>query len=218
MISLLLDGLTSGTIELKPADVAGTNVINVPATTGTMVTTGDVGTVTKTMLAGSSEFGLPVGAVIHVAMTSAPSGYLKANGAAVSRTTYADLFAAIGTTFGSGDGSTTFNLPDLRGEFVRGWDDSRGVDSGRLLGSSQIGTLSGGDFDGLSTQTAGSVGPTNPNSGRTWTGLDNINPASYPNTYLATGIAGTVFYPSTTPQFFGATRPRNVSLLACIKF
>ena len=72
-----------------------------------------------------------------MATFTAPSGYLKCNGAAVSRTTYADLFAIIGTTHGSGDGSTTFNVPDLRGEFVRGWDDSRGVDSGRSFGSSQ---------------------------------------------------------------------------------
>ena len=72
-----------------------------------------------------------------MATTTAPSGYLKCNGAAVSRTTYADLFAIIGTTHGAGDGSSTFNVPDLRGEFVRGWDDSRGVDSGRSFGSSQ---------------------------------------------------------------------------------
>ena len=73
---------------------------------------------------------MPAGAVIFVAMDTAPSGYLKANGDAISRTTYADLFTAIGTTFGVGDGSTTFNLPDMRGEFARRWDDGRGVDSG----------------------------------------------------------------------------------------
>jgi phage-related tail fiber protein len=55
----------------------------------------------------------------------------------ISRTTYADLFAAIGTTFGVGDGSTTFGIPDLRGEFARGWDDARGVDTGRTFGSAQ---------------------------------------------------------------------------------
>ena len=77
------------------------------------------------------------GAVIGFAMSAAPSGWLKANGAAVSRTTYARLFTAIGTTWGAGDGSTTFNLPDLRGEFPRGWDDGRGVDSGRAFGSAQ---------------------------------------------------------------------------------
>lgn len=53
MSSLLLGGLTSGSIELKPADVAGTNVINVPATTGTMITSGDTGSVTNVMLAGA---------------------------------------------------------------------------------------------------------------------------------------------------------------------
>ena len=80
---------------------------------------------------------VPTGSVHMMATTTAPSGYLKCNGAAVSRTTYADLFATIGTTHGAGDGSSTFNVPDLRGEFVRGWDDSRGVDSGRSFGSSQ---------------------------------------------------------------------------------
>lgn len=79
----------------------------------------------------------PAGTVIYTARSTAPTGYLKANGAAVSRTTYSDLFSAIGTTYGSGDGSTTFNLPDLRGEFVRGVDDGRGVDTGRTLGSTQ---------------------------------------------------------------------------------
>ena len=66
-----------------------------------------------------------------------PVGWIPADGRALSRTTYAALFAAIGTTYGSGDGSTTFNVPDLRGEFLRGWDDGRGVDSGRALGSAQ---------------------------------------------------------------------------------
>jgi len=80
---------------------------------------------------------VPTGSVHMMATTTVPSGYLKCNGAAVSRTTYADLFAIVGTAHGAGDGSSTFNVPDLRGEFVRGWDDSRGVDSGRNFGSSQ---------------------------------------------------------------------------------
>ena len=80
---------------------------------------------------------VPTGSVHLMASTTVPGGYLKCNGAAVSRTTYADLFAEIGTAFGAGNGSSTFNLPDLRGEFVRGWDDSRGVDSGRNFGTAQ---------------------------------------------------------------------------------
>lgn len=87
--------------------------------------------------AGFSPSGIPAGQIIYVGFSSAPTGYLKANGAAVSRSVYASLFTAIGTTFGVGDGSTTFNVPDLRGEFIRGWDDSRGVDVSRAFGSAQ---------------------------------------------------------------------------------
>jgi phage-related tail fiber protein len=68
----------------------------------------------------------PAGAILYFA-----------NGAAVSRTTYAALFAAIGTTWGAGDGVSTFNLPDLRGAFMRAWDDSRGIDTGRVFASFQ---------------------------------------------------------------------------------
>jgi hypothetical protein len=66
-----------------------------------------------------------------------PFGWLVCNGAAVQRVRYRRLFDVIGTAFGAGDGSTTFNIPDLRGEFIRGWDAGRGVDTGRVLGSSQ---------------------------------------------------------------------------------
>lgn len=66
-----------------------------------------------------------------------PAGWLKANGAAVSRTTYARLFGVIGTGYGAGDGSTTFNLPDMRGLFPRAQDDGRGIDPGRGIGTYQ---------------------------------------------------------------------------------
>lgn len=81
------------------------------------------------------------GDIFYTAAETAPPFSLKANGAAVSRSAYAKLFARIGTRFGVGDGFTTFNLPDLRGEFLRGWDDGRGVDGGRELGSSQSGAI-----------------------------------------------------------------------------
>ena len=63
---------------------------------------------------------VPAGTVLPFGGSSAPDGFLLCNGAAVSRTTYAALFAVIGESFGVGDGSTTFNLPDLRGMFLRG--------------------------------------------------------------------------------------------------
>ena len=66
------------------------------------------------------QSGVPVGTIEYFATSTSPAGYLVANGAAVGRTTYPDLFAAIGTTFGEGDGSTTFNLPDLIDRFAQG--------------------------------------------------------------------------------------------------
>lgn len=95
----------------------------------------------------------PAGMVAHFARSTAPAGWLKASGAAVSRVAYADLFAAIGTTFGAGDGFTSFNLPDLRGEFIRGWDDARGVDGGRAFGSAQSGAIQSHTHTGSSADS-----------------------------------------------------------------
>lgn len=76
----------------------------------------------------------PPGAVIPYAGSSAPAGWLLCYGQAISRTTYAVLFTAISTTYGAGDGSTTFNLPDLRGRVVAGQDDMGGSSANRLTG------------------------------------------------------------------------------------
>lgn len=80
---------------------------------------------------------IPAGIIAMTAGRTAPPGWLKRNGAEVSRTAYADLFAAIGTTYGEGDGFTTFNLPDSRGLFDRNLDDGKGIDPGRGLGTLQ---------------------------------------------------------------------------------
>ncbi len=85
----------------------------------------------------ASTDAVPTGTVDAFAGSTAPTGYLLCDGSVISRTTYADLFSVIGTTYGTGDGSATFKLPDLRGEFIRGVDRGRGVDSGRALGSFQ---------------------------------------------------------------------------------
>jgi len=73
--------------------------------------------------------------------TSVPTGYLVLNGQAISRTTYSALYNLYGTKYGNGDGSTTFNLPDLRGLFVRGLDEGKGIDVGRAIGSVQQGAV-----------------------------------------------------------------------------
>ena len=98
--------------------------------------------------------GLPTGAVVPFAGASAPSGHLLCYGQAISRSTYSDLFTAIGTTYGVGDGSSTFNIPDLRGRAVAGQDDMGGSSANRL--TDQSGGVNGdvlGDTGGTETHT-----------------------------------------------------------------
>lgn len=86
-------------------------------------------------------FAVPVGTILDYAANSAPSGYLICNGDAISRTTYSALFAVIGTTYGVGNGTTTFNLPNTLGVFTRGFDSVGTTDSGRVFGSTQAGSF-----------------------------------------------------------------------------
>ncbi|MBX9753321.1 MAG: tail fiber protein [Pseudomonadaceae bacterium] len=162
---------------------------------------------------------VPPGTVANFARSTPPPGWLKANGAAVSRTSYSALFAAIGTTFGAGDGSTTFNLPDDRGHFTRSWDDGAGVDHARAFGSKQAGTFiasgSGPVGDGITTFAV------NPGAaGRNDLSLDAVALADYPNArYTNPGNSSTPNgVPTNTDMTYGAVRPRNIAYLSCIKY
>lgn len=153
----------------------------------------------------SAGSGQQAGEVCFFARDTAPSGFMKANGALVSRTTYSTLFAAIGTTFGAGDGSTTFALPDLRGEFLRGFDDGRGVDDARTFGSFQQGThITGDNGDTASVQGIAILNQAN---------VDPPDGAGRTVNFTLTGV-GTV----SISTHWGRVRPRNLALLACIKF
>ena len=161
-----------------------------------------------------------VGEVAFFARATPPSGWLKANGAAVSRTTYAALFAAIGTTFGAGDGRSTFNLPDLRGEFVRGLDDGRNIDGGRRLGTAQGDAIRNitGAFDTSKgswaqqfvdfAETSGAFDLIRGN--KQWTGDPNNGGNNLPT--------GFKFDASRVVPTANENRPRNIALLACIKY
>lgn len=155
-----------------------------------------------------------VGDVKYTLSSTPPPGWLKANGAAISRTTYATLFAAMGTVFGAGDGSTTFNLPDLRGEFIRGWDDGRGIDASRALGSSQLDAIQ--NITGnISAQVGGADIEGNGVFGGNRTG--NISKVGL-NTGVSGSTTGLKFDSSLVVRTATETRPRNVALLACIKY
>lgn len=156
----------------------------------------------------------PAGAVQAFARAAPPTGWLRCNGAAVSRTTYNKLFTAIGTTFGAGDGSTTFNLPDLRGEFIRGLDDGRGVDGGRLLGTKQKGSLVAFDPTVAASAVGGLHTTGTDASIRGDLGLDTPEGADYPAADVVTVAAASTFGVTAGA---GVTRPRNVALLYCIK-
>ena len=125
----------------------------------------------------------PIGTILPFGGSAIPNGFLLCNGAAVSRTTYAALFAVIGTSFGSGDGSTTFNIPDLRGEFLRGagTNSHSGQGDGGTVGQHQNATII-------------------PNSGFA-TNSNNIRVYGYASTNTVTSLATNfdkVLYPSTT--------------------
>lgn len=167
----------------------------------------------------SKSSDLKAGTTAFFAMSSAPSGWIKANGAAVSRTAYADLFAAIGTTFGAGDGSTTFNVPDLRGEFPRGLDDGRGIDSGRTIGTNQGGAFQSHSHSN-STTTHNGGGDLGPyplalNSGYPANGYGSMHHVISVNEGQR-NIPYGVFNIGNSGG--SETRPRNVALLACIKY
>jgi microcystin-dependent protein len=158
----------------------------------------------------------PPGMVMFFASSTLPAGWLKCNGAAVSRTVYPGLFTAISTTYGVGDGSTTFNLPELRGEFVRAWADGRSVDTGRSFATSQLDAtqrMVGGFGDGhvASVVTYSSSGFTNP--------FAAISSTSWRSSIQ--NVAGPLIVEldnSRAVRTATEDRPRNIALMACIKF
>lgn len=152
---------------------------------------------------------VPAGAVQAFAMGVAPAGWLKCYGQNVSRTVYASLFAAIGTTWGSGDGSTTFTLPEMRGEFLRGWDDARGADPGRAMASSQLDAIQN-ILAEISFVSGG---------GQAGAGAFAADGASRDR--IDSGVSGTApgftFNASRIVRTADQTRPRNVAVLWCIR-
>lgn len=151
--------------------------------------------------------GNPTGTIITWTTATPPSGYLECNGAAVSRTTYSGLFAVIGEIYGVGDESTTFNLPDLRGKFARGWDHGAGndpnaatrTDRGDTTTGDNVGTLQADEFKShthnlkyAESAAAGAVAR---------------------NYYSAAGLTDV-----TQATGGSETRPINIYLMYCIKY
>lgn len=175
-------------------------LVTQPATAGeTTAGTSDERVITPLRLAAAlAGLAASPGQVSWFARPTAPTGWLKANGAEISRTAYAPLFDAIGTYWGVGNGSTTFNIPDLRGEFIRAWDDGRGVDPGRPFTSVQA--------DDLKAHVH-SLSPYH---------MANAEVVVSSGAELSTVGSGSI--PNTASTGGTETRPRNVALLACIRY
>ena len=148
---------------------------------------------------GSVKAGVPVGTVLDFAGSTAPALWLLCSGQAVSRTTYSALFAAIGTIYGVGDGSTTFNLPDLRGVVIAGLDNMNGTPAGRLTSTyyganpDVLGTVGGGQSETLTTAQI----PAHTHSGTT--GAMNSNQA-HTHTFTSVQVGGGALSGGSAPS------------------
>ena len=175
---------------------------------------------------------VPPGTIVAFAGTAAPEGWLLCNGSAVSRTTYASLFGAVGINFGGGDGIATFNLPDLRGRFLRGVDSGTGRDPdatariasnpGGAVGDN-VGTL---QPDQLTSHRHTLIDPGHSHAMATTNGISGSRETAGTGAsgfdYVDSGGAGPIVSTSTTGITESATggsetRPKNVSVNYIIK-
>lgn len=142
---------------------------------------------------------LPPGSVLWYAGQTEPEGFFELDGSELSRDLYADLFAVLGTTFGAGNGATTFNIADVRGYFLRAWDNGRGLDVGRAFGSTQ------------SSQNLAHVHPSAP--------LGTLLGSTNSGSGLQGGSGTPVNYGVTVGSSGGSeARPINIALMAIVKW
>ncbi|QDP66985.1 MAG: putative tail fiber protein [Prokaryotic dsDNA virus sp.] len=160
------------------------------------------------------------GMVAPFAMSTAPGGWLECDGSAVSRSVYANLFSTIGTVHGAGNGSTTFNLPDLRGEFIRGWDHGRGIDPSRGFASEQDYATAPPQTTSVERllgdgSTEGLRNATNPSA----VGFSRVSKTGEGITVDNRDANDSGKEPDSINVVTGddETRPRNVALMYCIK-
>ena len=201
---------------IKPAAQSGNKVIIQDQAGGAVLTTSDSGaTLSATVHADNL-----VGMIAPFAMTSPPAGWIACDGSAISRTvTYDTLFGVIGTTWGTGNGSSTFNVPDLEGAFLRGTGAhaSSNMANGNDFAGPSVGAFENDQGQGHThtwsqRMTAGGNGTYNnePISAQNGTSAHSTNSAS--NMYgYATNSYG-------TPRIGDETRPFNAGVKYCIKY
>lgn len=156
---------------------------------------------------------LPVGATVFFQNSAVPPGFLELDGSVQSSATYPDLSAFYAGKYNTGnEGVGNFRLPDMRGEFPRGWDHGRGVDAGRALGSAQKGTAVAFD-DATAIYINGMRSNSVADDKLSTFEADAATLADYPKAIVGGASATNV----TAASMVGATRPRNVAVMWCVK-
>ncbi|MFW5799441.1 MAG: phage tail protein [Spirochaetota bacterium] len=153
---------------------------------------------------------IPPGTILTYSAEIPPDGYLICDGSELARDVYSNLFNIIGELYGSGDDVSTFNIPDLRGEFIRGFDNGKGVDVDREIGSYQEGTkhvwISGNTNNYLYfPRDSVAVKPVN---------YEEVENGSKHRLAHETAITGT----ASATQTLYKSRPRNIALNYIIKY
>lgn len=187
----------SGYNATPPSDDGAQTASNVVAWATILAKIGNLlRTLIETTIGTLPAYLVPTGAVMPFAGAAAPEGWLLCYGQPVSRSTYADLFAAIGTTYGAGDGSTTFNVPDLRGRAVFGKDDMGGAAASRItagvsgINGASLGAAGGDERLHAHSHTGGAHA--HDMAGHTHVGPNHAH--SYDD---STVVSGTVALPAT---------------------
>ena len=142
---------------------------------------------------------IPPGSIFTFATNTSPNGYLICNGSNLQISSYQKLYDAIGFIYNNAPPPGTFNIPDLRGYFVRGFDSTNTIDPGRVFGSTQIDQFASHShpFQSTNRQTIGDT--------------DNVAGGNLPVTDYATNTY------STSAVGGPETRPKNIAMLICIK-
>ena len=215
----------SHTVALKPPALTQDVELTLPSS---VVNGGFLQTDANGALSFQIVAGVPTGSVFCMAVATVPTGYFECNGQSLNRNTYAALFAVIGTQYGAAN-SSTFKVPDLRGEFVRGFDNGRGIDSGRGIGSSQSGQNLSHDHDADASATSNVSDPghrhnargygNDDDGGNQFTGSGNNSVRNNAIEDATTGISVATNVSIDVDNDGGnEARPRNVAMMYIIKF
>ena len=163
---------------------------------------------TEEQISTSINATVPVGTIITWAQDTPPANYLECDGSEISRTVYSDLFDRLGTLYGIGNGSTTFNIPDYRGEFLRGFDNGAGNDPDSASRTDPGNNETGGGGDNIGTKQDSEFGSHSHGTGKALAGSGGSG----------FGGGSDAENTSTDAQGGNETRPRNVYVMYCIKY